>query len=96
MCKDRTDFLQDVINRLTAVFATTAPDTVDRVAALRRVEADVRHTYGNERISIRLGNAARDAAIRRDWAQDVPYATLETRYGLTKRQLIRIAKHKSG
>lgn len=96
MCKDRTDFLQDVINRLTAALTTTAPDTVDRVAALRQVEADVRHTYGNERISIRLGNAARDAAIRRDWAQDVPYATMETRYGLTKRRLLQVIKQKNG
>lgn len=92
MCKDGPDFLQDVIDRLSRALASTPLDTVDRLAALKKVEADVRQQYGHERISIRLGNAARDAAIRRDWANDVPYARLQASYGLSKRAIIYIVK----
>jgi Mor family transcriptional regulator len=85
-----TDFLQDVIERIAAAVAGTEPDSAERTAALQAAEAGLRKTYGGERVSVRLGHAARDAAIRRDYQRGEHYALLERRYGLTARHIRRI------
>jgi len=88
-----TDFLSDVIARLSAAIAATAPESDARDIAIEKVEAELRHTYGNDRISIRLNHSTRDAAIRRDWLAGEHYALLERRYGLTKRRIQQIVKN---
>jgi Mor family transcriptional regulator len=96
MTQDAPDFLQDVIDRLTLAISSTREKTPERLAAITQVETDLRHHYGNDRVSIRVGTSARNAAIVRDYLAGEHYPLLERRYGLTKRHLIRIIKGQSG
>lgn len=86
------DFLTDVINRLAAAIAATQADTDERLAALERVEQGLRLDYGHDRVSIRLGNEARNAAIIRDYLNGEHFALLQRRYSLSKRAIIYIIK----
>jgi Mor family transcriptional regulator len=82
------DFVSDVLS----LVAERLPDADD--ATLRAVDVAIRERWGGDRPYIARrhgeGRSDRNMAIRRDFAQGAGLGLLERRYGLCKRQLLRI------
>jgi len=85
------DFLNDVITRLAKAIETTAPGE-QRAEALRKVENDLRHTWGGDRVTIRISNEERDARIRAEYQKTRDARAIAARHQLSARHVLRIAR----
>lgn len=88
-----TDFLADVITRITRVVETTAADTQERRAALVAAETELRRVYGNDRVRIKLPRDVWREKVTADYIA-VGADRAGAANGISARRVLQIAKGK--